>query len=87
MSWTALIRGEDGRPGDHPVAAVFPLHRQPGEHLAAGLPGLPPGSAQHVCQQRGLGFIGYPGSSDRRVLIASHKPIMIATAAPLRWSL
>jgi hypothetical protein len=57
-------------------------------HLAAALPGLPAGKApgylpQQVCQQRGPGIIGYLGSSDCRVLVVSHKPIMIAAAAPL----
>ena len=58
-------------------------------HLAAALPGLPPGEApgylsHQVRQQRGPGLIGYRGSSDCRVLVVSHKPIMIAAAAPLR---
>jgi hypothetical protein len=44
-------------------------------------PGHPP---QQVCQQRGPGIIGYRGSSDGRVLVVSHKPIMIAAAAPTR---
>jgi len=65
------------------------LHQQPGQHLAAALPGLPPGKApgdpaQQACEQRGPGIIGYRGSSGRRILIVSHNPIMIAAAAPLR---
>ena len=61
-------------------------------HLAAALPGLPPGEApghlfHQVRQQRGPGLIGYRGSSDCRVLVVSHKPIMIAAAAPLRGPL
>jgi hypothetical protein len=46
-------------------------------------PGHPP---QQVCQQRGPGIIGYRGSSDCRVLVVSHKPVMIAAAAPTRAS-
>jgi hypothetical protein len=61
-------------------------------HLAAALPGLPPGEApgylsHQVRQQRGPGLIGYRGSSDCRVLVVSHKPIMIAAAAPLHGPL
>ena len=78
-----------GRLGDRPAVVIFQLHQQPADHLAAALPGLPPGKApghppQQVRQQRGPGIIGYRGSSDCRVLIVSHKPIMIAAAAPLR---
>ncbi len=63
--------------------------RQPAHHLAAALPGLPPGKApghpsQQIRQQRGPGIIRYRGSSDCRIVIVSHKPIMIAAAAPLR---
>jgi hypothetical protein len=66
---------------------IFQFHQQPAHHLAAGLPGLPPGKApgdpaQQIRQQRGPGVIGYRGSSDCRVLIVSHKLIMIAAAAP-----
>ena len=80
------------RLGDRPAVAIVQLHQQPGEHLGAGLPGLPPGEApgdpaQQVRQQRGPGLIGYRGSSDCRVLVVSHKPIMIAAAAPLRGPL
>jgi hypothetical protein len=68
---------------------ILQFHQQPAGHLAARLPGLPSGKApghppQQVCQQTGPGIIGYRGSSDRRILIVSHKPIMIAAAAPLR---
>ena len=78
-----------GRLGDRPAVVIFQLHQQPAEHLAAGLPGLPPGKApghppQQVRQQRGPGIIRYRGSSDCRILIVSHKPIMIAAAAPTR---
>jgi hypothetical protein len=53
------------------------------------LPGLPPGKApghppQQIRQQRGGGIIRYRDSSDCRILIVFHKPIMIAAAAPLR---
>ncbi len=63
--------------------------RQPAHHLAAALPGLPPGKApghpsQQIRQQRGPGIIRYRGSSDCRIVIMFHKPIMIAAAAPLR---
>jgi hypothetical protein len=68
---------------------IVQLHQQPVYHLAAALPGLPPGKApgdlpQQIRQQRGPGIIGYRGSSDCRILIVFHKPIMIAAAAPLR---
>jgi hypothetical protein len=51
------------------------FHQQPVHHLAAGLPGLPPGKApghppQQVCQQRGPGIIG----SDCRVLVVPRNP-------------
>ena len=70
-----------------PVRPVQPVH-----HLAAALPGLPPGEApgylsHQVCQQRGPGLIRFRGSSDCLVLVVSHKPIMIAAAAPLRGPL
>jgi hypothetical protein len=70
---------------------IVQLHQQPAHHLAAGLAGLPPGKApghppQQVRQQRGPGIIGYRGSSDCRVLVVSHKPVMIAAAAPTRSS-
>ena len=78
--------------GDRPAVVIFHLHQQPAYHLAAGLPGLPPGKApghlpQQVRQQRRPDIIGYRGSSDCRVLIVSHKPIMIAATAPLRGHL
>ena len=81
-----------GRLGDRPAVVVFQFHQQAADHLAAGLPGLPPGKApghpsQQIRQQRGPGIISYRGSSDCRVLIVSHKPIMIAAAAPLRGPL
>src|SRR5213075_1013218 len=52
----------------------------------AGSPGgkAPGYLSQQVRQQRGPGLIGYRGSSDCRVLVVSHKPIMIAAAASLR---
>jgi hypothetical protein len=75
--------------GDRPAVVIVQFHQRPAEHLAAGLAGLPPRKApghlpQQVRQQRGPGIIGYRGSSDCRVLFASHKPIMIAAAALLR---
>jgi hypothetical protein len=77
-----------GRLGDRPAVVIVQLHKQPAHHLAAALPGLPAGKApghppQQIRQQRGPGIIGYRGSSDCRILIVSHKPIMIAAAAPL----
>jgi hypothetical protein len=77
------------RLGDRPAVVIVQLHQQPAHHLAAALPGLPPGKApghppQQVRQRRGPGLIGYRGSSGCRVLVVSHKPIMIAAAAPLR---
>jgi hypothetical protein len=77
------------RLGDRPAVVIVQLHEQPAEHLAAALPGLPPRKApghlsQQVRQQRGPGIIAYRGSCDCRVLLASHKPIMIAAAAPTR---
>jgi hypothetical protein len=78
--------------GDRLAVVIFQFHQQPADHLAAALPGLPPGKApghlsQQLRQQRGPGIIGYRGNSDCRVLIVSHKPIMIAAAAPLRGHL
>src|SRR4249920_2171668 len=80
------------RLGDGPAVVIVQFHQQAADHLAAALPGLPPGKApgylsQQVRQQRGPGLIGYRGSSDCRVLVVSHKPIMIAAAAPLRGPL
>jgi len=77
------------RLGDRLAVVIFQFYQQPADHLPAGLPGLPPGKApgyspQQVRQQRGPGLIGYRGSSDCRILIVSHKPIMIAVAAPRR---
>ena len=74
--------------GDRLAVVIFQLHQQPDGHLAAGLPGLPPGKApgdlfQQIRQQRGPGIIRYRDSSDCRIVIVSHKPIMIAAAAPL----
>jgi hypothetical protein len=74
------------RLGDRPAVPVVQFHQQAADQLAAGLPGLPAGKApghpsQQVRQQRGPGIIGYRGSSDCRVLVVSHKPIMIAAAA------
>jgi len=68
-----------GRLGDRLAVVIFQLHQQPAEHLAAALPGLPPGKApghpsQQIRQQRGPGIIGYRGSSDCRILIVSHNP-------------
>jgi hypothetical protein len=67
------------RLGDRPAVVIFQLHQQPADHLAAGLPGLPPGKApgdppQQIRQQRGPGIIRYRGSSDCRILIVSHNP-------------
>jgi hypothetical protein len=67
------------------ATGIVQFHHQRAEHLAAGLPDLPAGKApgdpsQQVRQQRGPGIIGYRG------LGVSHKPIMIAAAAPT-WSL
>jgi hypothetical protein len=67
---------------------IVQFHQQAAGHLATGLPGLPPGKApgdlpQQICQQRGPGIIGYRGSSGCRVLVVSHKPIMIVAAASL----
>jgi hypothetical protein len=77
-----------GRLGDRLAVVIFQLHQQPPHHLTAALPGLPPREApghlpQQIRQQRGPGIIRYRGSSDCRILIVSHKPIMIAAAAPL----
>ena len=77
------------RLGYGPAVVIVQLHQQPADHLAAALPGLPPGKApghpsQQVRQQRGPGIIRYRGSSDCRILVVSHKPIMIAAAAPTR---
>ena len=71
------------RLGDRPAVMVVQFHQQAADHLAAALPGLPPGKApghlpEQVRQQRGPGIIRYRDSSDCRVLIVSHKPIMIA---------
>jgi hypothetical protein len=68
-----------GRLGDGPAVVIVQFHQQAADHLAAGLPGLPPGKApsdppQQVRQQRGPGIIGYRGSSDCRILIVSHNP-------------
>jgi hypothetical protein len=75
-----------GRLGDCPAVVIVQLHQQPRHHLAGALPGLPPGEApgdspQQVRQQRGPGLIRYRGSSDCRIYIVSHEPIMIAAAA------
>jgi len=80
------------RLSDRPAVVIFQLHQQAADHLAAALPGLPAGKApghlsQQLRQQPGPGLIGYRGSSDCRVLVVSHKPIMIAAAAPLRGPL
>jgi hypothetical protein len=66
---------------------VIQFHQQAADHLAAALPGLPPGKApghpsQQVRQQRRPGIIRYRGISDCRILVVSHKLIMIAAAAP-----
>ena len=79
------------RLGDRPAVVIVQFHQQAAYHLPAALPGLPPGKApghpsQQVRQQRGPGIIRYRGSSDCRILIVSHKPIMIAAAAPTRSS-
>ena len=76
------------RLGDRPAVVIVQFHQQSADHLAAGLPGLPPGKApghpsQQIRQQCGPGIIGYRDSSDCRVLIVSHKPVMIAAAALL----
>jgi hypothetical protein len=77
------------RLGDGPAVVIFQFHQQPAHHLAAGLAGLPAGKTpgyppRQFCQQRRPGIIGYRGSSDCRILVVSHKPIMIAAAAPTR---
>ena len=64
---------------DRPAVVIFQLHQQAADHLAAGLPGLPPGKTpgyppQQVRQQRRPGLIRYRGNSDCRVLIVSHNP-------------
>ena len=74
---------------DRLAVVIVQFHQQPAHHLAAALPGLPPGKApghlpEQIRQQRGPGIIRYRGSSDCRILIVSCKPIMIAAAAPLR---
>jgi hypothetical protein len=58
---------------------IVQFHQQPTDHLAAALPGLPPGKEpghppQQIRQQRGPGIIGYRGSSDCSIMIVSHKP-------------
>ena len=73
--------------GDRPAVVIVEFHQQVVHYLAAALPGLPPGKApghlsQQVRRQRVPGLIGYRGSSGCRVLAVSHKPIMIAAAAP-----
>jgi hypothetical protein len=75
------------RLGDRPAVMVIQFHQQAADHLAAALPGLPPGKApghpsQQVRQQRRPGIIRYRGISDCRILVVSHKVIMIAAAAP-----
>jgi hypothetical protein len=65
--------------GDRLAVVIVQLHQQAAEHLAAGLPGLPPGKApgdpsRQVRPQRGPGTIRYRGSSDCRILIVSHNP-------------
>ena len=68
-----------GRLGDRPAVVIVQFHQQPAHHLAAGLPGLPPGKApghlpQQIRLQRGPGIIGDRGSSDCRILIVSRNP-------------
>ena len=65
--------------GDRPAVMIVQLRQQPAHHLAAGLPGLPPGKApghpsQQVRQQRGPGIIRHRDSSGCRILIVSHNP-------------
>jgi hypothetical protein len=65
--------------GNRPAVVIVQLHQQPADHLAAALPGLPPGEApgdpsEQIRQQRGPGIIRYLGSSDRRVMIVSPNP-------------
>jgi len=67
------------RLGDRPAVVVFQLHQQPGHHLPARLPGLPPREtprhpAQQVIQQPRMNLISYRGSSGCRILIVFHKP-------------
>jgi hypothetical protein len=67
------------RLGDRLAVVIVQLHQQPVHHLAAALPGLPPGKApghppQQIRQQRGPGIIGYRDSRDCRVLIVPHNP-------------
>jgi len=65
------------RLGDRPAVVIVQFHQQPADHLAAALPGLPPGKApghpsQQIRQQRGPGIIGYRDSRDCRIVIVSH---------------
>ncbi len=67
------------RLSDRPAVVIVQLHQQPAHHLAAGLPGLPPGKTpshppQQIRQQRGPGIIRYRGSSGCRILIVCHNP-------------
>jgi hypothetical protein len=73
-----------GRLGDRPAVVIVQFHQQAADHLAAALPGLPPGKAPgHLSQQGGPGLIGYVAAATAASWLC-HKPIMIAAAAPLR---
>jgi hypothetical protein len=85
---TLTPKSSPSRLCDGPAVVIIQFHQQPVHHLAAALPGLPLGKApgypsQQVRQQRGPGISSYRGSSDCRLLVVSHKPIMIAAAAAL----
>jgi hypothetical protein len=73
-------------------ASLASFGRRPYRRRSCCRARLPPGKTpdhppQQVRRQRGSGLIGYRGSIDCRVLTVSHKPIMIAAAAPLRGPL
>jgi hypothetical protein len=68
-----------GRLGDRPAVVILQFHQQPGHHLPARLPGLPPRKtprrlAQQVIQQPAMNLISYRGSSGCRTMIVFHKP-------------
>jgi hypothetical protein len=68
-----------GCPGDRLAGVIVQLHQQPAHHLAAALPGLPPGKApghppQQIRQQRRPSIIRHGASSDCRIVIVSRNP-------------